>query len=73
MSRNGAFRHCVIAGAVAAAMLLRRFKFELAMDKVGMATGATIHTADGLKCSVTRREGAATQAPKEAAAAAVTA
>jgi hypothetical protein len=42
---------------VAMAMLLRRFKFELAMDKVGMATGATIHTSDGLKCKISRREG----------------
>lgn len=60
---GGGSRKCVgdqfalMEAVVAMAMMLRRFKFELAMEKVGMATGATIHTADGLKCKITRREG----------------
>ncbi|GIL44064.1 hypothetical protein Vafri_1625 [Volvox africanus] len=42
---------------VAMAMLVRRFNFRLAVppEKVGMATGATIHTANGLLMKVTRR------------------
>jgi cytochrome P450 len=42
---------------VALAMLMRRFKFRLAgtPEQVGMATGATIHTANGLKCVIERR------------------
>lgn len=36
----------------------RRFRFRLAgrREDVGMATGATIHTANGLKVVVERRE-----------------
>ena len=76
---GGGSRKCVgdqfavMEATVAIAMILRRFKFELAMDKVGMATGATIHTADGLKCKVTRRENvpAAAVSNTPAAAAAV--
>ena len=58
---GGGARKCVgdqfalMEAAVALSMVLRRFEFELAMEKVGMATGATIHTADGLKCRVRRR------------------
>lgn len=41
----------------AAAMLARRFKFELAVGAppVEMTTGATIHTTEGLKMTVTHR------------------
>lgn len=41
----------------AVAMLVRRFNFELARGAppVGMTTGATIHTTDGLKMTVTTR------------------
>ena len=52
----------------------RRFRFRLAGSPkdVGMATGATIHTANGLKVTVERRQLPAAQAePKQAAAAAV--
>ncbi len=42
---------------VAMAMLLREFNFRFAgqPEDTGMATGATIHTANGLNMSVTRR------------------
>ncbi|GFR39889.1 hypothetical protein Agub_g393 [Astrephomene gubernaculifera] len=51
---------------VALATLLRRFNFRLAgsAEEVGMATGATIHTANGLMMRVTRR----TPPPSPAAA-----
>ncbi|KAG2495589.1 hypothetical protein HYH03_006189 [Edaphochlamys debaryana] len=60
---GGGPRKCVgdqfamFEATVAAAMLLRRFSFKLAVpvEKVGMATGATIHTANGLPMTVTRR------------------
>eukprot|EP00250_Pteridium_aquilinum_P001234 c11442_g1_i1 orf=695-2461(-) len=41
----------------AVAVLVRRFNFELAKGAppVGMVTGATIHTSDGLKMTVTHR------------------
>ncbi|PNW88395.1 hypothetical protein CHLRE_01g027550v5 [Chlamydomonas reinhardtii] len=60
---GGGARKCVgdqfamFEATVAAAMLLRRFTFRLAVpaEKVGMATGATIHTANGLSMRVTRR------------------
>lgn len=74
---GGGSRKCVgdqfamMEATVAMAMVLRRFKFELAMDKVGMATGATIHTADGLKCKVTRRTDAPVGAGVAPAAATV--
>jgi hypothetical protein len=44
---------------VAFAMLLRRFTFRLAVpaEQVGMATGATIHTANGMMMRVTPRQG----------------
>ncbi|KAI0489334.1 hypothetical protein KFK09_029176 [Dendrobium nobile] len=42
---------------VATAMLIRRFNFEMApgAPSVEMTTGATIHTTEGLKMTVTRR------------------
>ncbi|KAH9326200.1 hypothetical protein KI387_006378, partial [Taxus chinensis] len=41
----------------ATAMLIRRFNFELSVGAppVGMTTGATIHTTEGLKMTVTHR------------------
>ena len=44
---------------VVLAMFLRRYKFALdkPAEEVGMATGATIHTASGLPMRVTRRAG----------------
>lgn len=61
---GGGMRKCVgdqfalMEATVALGMLLRRFTFELATtpEQVGMATGATIHTANGLKCSVQPRK-----------------
>nr|AJD25226.1 cytochrome P450 CYP97A41 [Salvia miltiorrhiza] len=43
---------------VAVAMLVRRFDFQLAISAppVKMTTGATIHTTEGLKMTVTRRQ-----------------
>ncbi|XP_047964332.1 protein LUTEIN DEFICIENT 5, chloroplastic isoform X2 [Salvia hispanica] len=43
---------------VAVAMLVRRFDFQLAIGAppVKMTTGATIHTTEGLKMTVTRRQ-----------------
>ncbi|PQP97604.1 hypothetical protein Pyn_39913 [Prunus yedoensis var. nudiflora] len=42
---------------VALAMLVRRFNFQMALGapEVKMTTGATIHTTEGLKMTVTRR------------------
>lgn len=42
---------------VALAMLVRRFDFQMAVGapEVNMTTGATIHTTEGLKMTVTRR------------------
>jgi cytochrome P450 family 97 subfamily B polypeptide 3 len=61
----------LMEATVAVAMLLRRFIFRLpeGPEAVGMATGATIHTANGLKCTVARRQ----PADKVGAAAAVAA
>lgn len=41
------------------ACVCRRFEFSFATTaaSVGMATGATIHTANGLKVKIVRREG----------------
>ncbi|KAK9846940.1 hypothetical protein WJX84_011063 [Apatococcus fuscideae] len=60
---GGGARKCVgdqfafTEATVALAMLLRRFHFSLAgrPEDVGMATGATIHTANGLKMRIRRR------------------
>jgi hypothetical protein len=48
----------LLEAAIALAMLLRRFSFELAVpaERVGMATGATIHTANGMQMRVRRRQ-----------------
>lgn len=62
---GGGMRKCVgdqfalMEATVALAMLLRRFRFKLegGPEAVGMATGATIHTANGLKCRVVPRHG----------------
>lgn len=44
-------------------MMRRRYNFEFATSPkdVGMATGATIHTANGLRMKVTRRQVASQQ------------
>ncbi|KAF8062011.1 CYP97B2 [Scenedesmus sp. PABB004] len=63
---GGGARKCVgdqfalFEATVALSMLLRRFTFRLAgpPEAVGMATGATIHTAHGLAVRVTRRAAA---------------
>lgn len=61
---GGGARKCIgdqfalFEATVATAMLLRRFTFRLAVpaQQVGMATGATIHTANGMPMTVTRRQ-----------------
>lgn len=66
---GGGARKCVgdqfalFEATVAFAMLLRRFNFRLAVpvEQVGMATGATIHTANGMMMRVTPRQQAAQQ------------
>lgn len=63
---GGGARKCVgdqfalLEAVVLLGVLLRRYDFELPAGPgaVGMATGATIHTANGLKMRVTRRSGA---------------
>ena len=42
---------------VCLAMLTRRFNFELATkpEEVGLTTGATIHTVNGLKMTISKR------------------
>ncbi|CAK7340097.1 unnamed protein product [Dovyalis caffra] len=60
---GGGPRKCVgdifasFEAVVAVAMLVRRFNFQVALGAppVGMTTGATIHTTEGLKMTVTRR------------------
>ena len=60
---GGGPRKCVgdqfamLEGAVALAMLLRRFDFDLvgSADDVELTTGATIHTVDGMFCRVRKR------------------
>ena len=72
---SGGPRKCVgdqfamMEALVLLAALLRRFEFSLpgGMDAVGMATGATIHTAKGLNMVVKRRAGVAAE-PLEAPA-----
>ena len=61
---GGGARKCVgdqfalFEATVAFAILLRRFTFRLAVpaEQVGMATGATIHTANGMMMRVTPRQ-----------------
>jgi len=73
---GGGARKCVgdqfalLEAVVAISVLLRRFEFSLpdGPGAVGMATGATIHTANGMAMTVTRREGApATMVPEKRA------
>jgi len=60
---GGGIRKCVgdqfalMEATVCLMMTLSKYKFELAgsPSDVGMATGATIHTANGLKCRVVTR------------------
>ena len=77
---GGGARKCVgdqfavVEAAVMLAVLLRRFEFSFPVDGpgakgVGMATGATIHTANGLNLAVRRRRGV--EVDEEAAARAV--
>ena len=76
---GGGARKCVgdqfalMEATVVLAMLLRRYDFSLAVpkEKVGMATGATIHTANGMPCTVKARtpEAAAPEAAAESVAA----
>ncbi|KAK9809041.1 hypothetical protein WJX72_008327 [[Myrmecia] bisecta] len=71
---GGGSRKCVgdqfamFEATIALVMLLRRFTFRFATNpaSVGMATGATIHTANGLRVNVGRREKgeAAAEQPK---------
>jgi len=61
---GGGARKCVgdqfalVEGSVALAMMVRKFEFRHAgkAEDVGMATGATIHTANGLKMVVKKRD-----------------
>eukprot|EP00183_Erythrolobus_madagascarensis_P006333 CAMPEP_0185846660 /NCGR_PEP_ID=MMETSP1354-20130828/2221_1 /TAXON_ID=708628 /ORGANISM="Erythrolobus madagascarensis, Strain CCMP3276" /LENGTH=668 /DNA_ID=CAMNT_0028546837 /DNA_START=145 /DNA_END=2148 /DNA_ORIENTATION=+ len=58
---GGGSRKCVgdqfaiLEAAVCMAMVLQRFEFELLDENVGMTTGATIHTKDGLRVRVKHR------------------
>jgi cytochrome P450 len=62
---GGGARKCVgdqfalFEAAIALAMLLRRFTFRLGAtpQEIGMATGATIHTANGMWMKVVPRAG----------------
>ncbi len=71
---GGGARKCIgdqfafLEASVAFAMLLRRFTFRLAgtPESVGMATGATIHTANGLQMRVTARTQGASTPPQQA-------
>lgn len=77
---GGGARKCVgdqfalFEATVALAMLLRRFSFRLAVpaEQVGMATGATIHTANGMMMRVTPRQAAAGQQQQQQEAATAT-
>lgn len=76
---GGGARKCIgdqfalFEATIAMAMLLQKFTFRLAVppERVGMATGATIHTANGMLMSVQHRQqpqqgsgGAQQSAPK---------
>ena len=62
----------LMEATVALAMLLRTFDFQLAAtpEEIGMATGATIHTANGMKCFVQLRQTPSAKAAEKQAAAA---
>lgn len=70
---GGGSRKCVgdqfamLEGAVALAMLIRRFTFELVQtpEEIGMTTGATIHTENGMLCRIRRRTAGSVQGPAE--------
>lgn len=72
---GGGARKCIgdqfafLEASVAFAMLLRQFTFRLdgTPEDVGMATGATIHTANGLVMRVTARAGPMSSMPPAAA------
>eukprot|EP01024_Parvocaulis_polyphysoides_P011936 TRINITY_DN14224_c0_g1_i5.p1 TRINITY_DN14224_c0_g1~~TRINITY_DN14224_c0_g1_i5.p1 ORF type:complete len:152 (+),score=34.87 TRINITY_DN14224_c0_g1_i5:146-601(+) len=51
-------RFALYEAVVAVAILLSKFDFEIAPDapKIGIATGATIHTTNGLYMNVTKRQ-----------------
>jgi cytochrome P450 len=74
---GGGERKCVgdqfamLEAMVTTVMLLRRFEFKLDMpaNEVGMTAAATIHTRNGLWCTVTERDVAKGSASKEAPAA----
>jgi cytochrome P450 family 97 subfamily B polypeptide 3 len=75
---GGGSRKCVgdqfamLESVVSLAMLIRRFDFNLAIkpDEVGLDTGATIHTRNGLQMYVTRRVTSKPSSLHDAAAAA---
>ena len=75
---GGGMRKCVgdqfalTEATVALAMLLRTFDFRLAAtpEEIGMATGATIHTANGMRCIVRLRQTPSAKAAEKQAAAA---
>jgi cytochrome P450 len=75
---GGGARKCIgdqfalFEATVAFAMLLRRFTFRLAAtpEEIGMATGATIHTANGMMARVTRRQISSTEQEEQQTAAA---
>lgn len=74
---GGGERKCVgdqfamLEAMVTTVMLLRRFEFKLDMpaNEVGMTAAATIHTRNGLWCTVTERDVAKSSASEEAPAA----
>ncbi|GMH34195.1 hypothetical protein BSKO_02029 [Bryopsis sp. KO-2023] len=74
---GGGARKCVgdqfaiMEATVAMAMLLRRFKFTLQgkPEDMKMATGATIHTADGLMMTIEKREASTSSSTKSEAVA----
>ena len=73
---GGGARKCIgdqfafLEALVILSKMLQKFEFELAVspDAVGMATGATIHTANGLSTRVRKRKEAAQTAEAGAAA-----
>lgn len=76
---GGGARKCVgdqfamLEGSVALAMMVRNFDFGLVGDPadVGMTTGATIHTTEGLFCSFSPRSPPSSPLPDAPVASAV--